>query len=63
MGGMQEMMKAMMGNNVSDEEMAEMQSACFFSFVLFSLTSSSSTDTQTWRCSIVTFCNSLCSFC
>jgi signal recognition particle subunit SRP54 len=28
-GGMQEMMKAMMGGNVSDEEMAEMQSSCF----------------------------------
>ena len=26
MSGMQEMMKAMMGGNVSDEEMAEMQS-------------------------------------
>ena len=27
MGGIQEMMKAMMGGSVSDEEMAEMQSA------------------------------------
>lgn len=33
MGGMQEMMKAMMGNNVSDEEMAEMQSAYFLPFL------------------------------
>lgn len=28
MGGMQEMMKAMMGGSVSDEDMAEMQSMC-----------------------------------